>query len=463
MKRLLLLPLLLWITVPHQGQGLFEETLDTPSAATNNLPISGSVRSELFIGQDPPSGVPLLQSAFTAINLETRFSSGTYTAYAEGRLRLGREFDQPLASGILREGWIKASVSPLSFTIGRQILNWNHTGMTNPAGEITPVNTLLRTSLDDERNLGQWMVKTDLNLSPASRLSLVWMPLYTSSVLMTRLAEYPGFVSFEEPSAPAMELRNSSGALRYQRYGDRMDAGLTLFYGYHHWPGIDLTDLTNDSVSGMPVSAVLQEKPYQLFRVKGYASIPLPGSLIRIETAWQKSPQNESSTPPAPLPEIRYAAEWEITRSTLTLLAGYSGKHVLDYTNPPQPNLLAGDFDPSLFSQYAADGPGALQEQFRQQVVAFNRLMNYQMKQFYHSLYLAAQCDLLHNTLSIHLPVMYTLTSEEFSLHPALEASLSDQVAIKTGAGLLTGPQESLFELVGPALNAGYLSIRVTF
>jgi hypothetical protein len=194
-------------------------------------------------------------------------------------------------------------------------------------------------------------------------------------------------------------------------------------------------------------------------------SIPLGAWIIRAEGAWMAPAEERGSKEYLPFPELSYAGEIEVGASWMTLIAGYHGKYILEYADPEaEPSLSSG---PAQFVPLMEAGipiTGALvNEAVKKQIGAFNRLYNYQLEEFYHSTYLVLKGNFLHDALELELPVVYNITTEEWVLQPSLSWIPADGIKIKAGYHGFFGPSESLFDSVGPALNAGYLAMTLSF
>ena len=166
-----------------------------------------------------------------------------------------------------------------------------------------------------------------------------------------------------------------------------------------------------------------------------------------------------------PLPELAYTAEVEKTGEYITLLAGYYGKYILDYQPADSDPELS--FDMNLITEMMNSGvvftPGLLNDEIQSRIGAFNRLYNYQMQDLYHSAFVILKGDLFHNLLEIALPVIYNFTTREWTIRPGLTYKPYDGIHIQAGYEGYIGPSGSLYDLVGPVLNSGYLSLKVMF
>ena len=97
------------------------------------------------------------------------------------------------------------------------------------------------------------------------------------------------------------------------------------------------------------------------------------------------------------------------------------------------------------------------------QVGAFNRQFNYQLEEIYHTIFFLWEGRFLYEKLELRLPVIYNITAEEWICRPAVSYMPADGIKLTAGFNGFYGPEGSLFDLVGPVLNAGYFSMKLTF
>ncbi|MCK5066240.1 MAG: hypothetical protein KAR16_02320, partial [Bacteroidales bacterium] len=102
-------------------------------------------------------------------------------------------------------------------------------------------------------------------------------------------------------------------------------------------------------------------------------------------------------------------------------------------------------------------------EAVKGQIGAFNRLYNYQLEELYHSAFLVLKGNFLHDQLELELPLIYHITTEEWIIQPALSWMAADGIKLKAGYHGFFGPSGSLFNMVGPTLNAGYIAMTLSF
>jgi hypothetical protein len=275
----------------------------------------------------------------------------------------------------------------------------------------------------------------------------------------------PDYVHFGEPIFPGTSLHQGSYGLNYDLYTSLLDVSLYWFDGYHHWPGIGLTDFRMDSVTMEPLLLELRETPYRIRMAGLDLSIPFKAWIFRFEGAWQQSRENPGTAEIIPLPELSYTAELEYNSGHVILLAGYYGKYIIDFTEPVAEPALTVNHE--QFMQLMQQSPETAllipEDMIRQQLGAFNRLYNYQLEEFYHSLFLMGRLQFFHEQLEIRLPAIWNVTTGEWNLLPGITFAPADGIKISAGFSGFFGPDQSLYNLVGPPLNAGYLSLKITF
>lgn len=450
------------------SQGLFESALsgDTESPGSGSLSIGGFIRSSVYIGENQEIDKTYLQSAYgqASLILDARISSRA-TARSEIRFRTGNEFGQSVREMDIREVYADLSFGPVSLRMGKRINTWGKGTFFNPTGKITPLDPTVRIPEEDEIYLGSWGIDARVRLGNKMRFSASWNPLYRSSILLIDPVPLPGYVRFTEPLSPGTSLDQGSYGLKYDIYSSLVDASIYWFDGYHHWPGIGLTDFMLDTATMQPMLLELRETPYRIRMAGLDFSLPLNAWILRAEGAWQQSRDEPGENGIIPFPEISCTAELEYNAGTLTLLGGYYGKYILDYTEPVAEPALSVDAEQfmRLMQQSPVPDPSNLAGMIRQQLGSFNRLYNYQMEEVYHSLFLLASIQLFHEQVEIRAPAVWNLTTDEWNLHPGITFAPSDGIKISGGFSGFFGPGGSLYDLVGPPLNAGYLSVKITF
>jgi hypothetical protein len=214
-----------------------------------------------------------------------------------------------------------------------------------------------------------------------------------------------------------------------------------------------------------PIALNIYEKSYRIMMAGLDFSIPIGSWIFTAEGAWFQTKAYHEGVEYLPFPELSYTAEIEKSGSWLTVIAGYYGKYILDFV-PAQaaPGLSA---EQEQFLPLVEGGidliSDVIDEAVREQVAAFNRLYNYQLQEYYHTTFLVLRGDFFHNILEVSLPVIYNITTEEWMAQPAISWMPADGLRVKAGFSGLWGGENSLYDLVGPVLNSGFIAMTLTF
>lgn len=469
MKRafLLSLALIFWIH-GAASQGLFESSFSgaQDDMGIKNLTIGGFIRSALYLGNTPTEEIPYLQSAYGQAALLLKANAGTMaTARADIRFRFGSEWQKGLSELEIREAYVDLQTGPAGFRFGKLISPWGKGTIFNPTDKITPLDPTVRSPDPDDRYLGIWALQGRINLGSSLKLTATWNPLYQPGKLLIEPVPMPSYVSFLEPDYPGTELDEGSYGVHLDLHTSALDASAYAFEGYHHWPGIAYDAFVMDTLTMEPVALDLFEKAYRIRMTGADFSIPLGSWIFRIEGAWFTPTDEREQQEYLPFPELSYTAEIERGGSWLTMIAGYYGKYILDYTSPvAEPTLSPGQeqFYPLIQAGIPITGD-VVDEAVKGQIGAFNRLYNYQLEEQYHTAFLVLKGNFLHEQLELELPLIYHITTEEWIVQPALSWMAADGIKLKAGYHGFFGPSGSLFNMVGPTLNAGYIAMTLSF
>jgi hypothetical protein len=469
MKRSLLLCLLAVFWNPWAySQGLFESSLmgESEEAAIKNFNFGGFVRSALYLGQNPVNEDFYLQSAYGQAGLLLKGKAGTLaTAKADIRFRAGTEWQEGFSGMEIREAYVDLQTGPVGFKFGKLISPWGKGTVFNPVDKITPLDPTVRSPEPDDRYLGIWALQGRINMGQSLKLTATWNPLYQAGKLLIDPVPFPEYVQFLEPDYPGPELKEGSYGVRMDLHTTILDASVYGFHGYHRWPGIAYGAFAMDTVTMEPLVLELYEKAYRIRMAGADVSVPLGSWIFRAEGAWFAPAEARGIIEYLPFPELSYAVEAEVGASWLTLLGGYLGKYILDYTPPvSEPSLAAGPEQFAPLFQSGVPLTGALvNDAVRSQIGAFNRLYNYQLEELYHTAFLVTRGNFLYDQLEVELPVIWHITSQEWIVQPSISWMAADGIKLKAGYHGYFGPSGSLFDMVGTTLNAGYLALTLTF
>jgi hypothetical protein len=460
--------LMIFCLTSVSGQGLFESTLSegTGSKANDVLTLGGFVRSAVYLGSTPDEEEAYLQSAYGQASLLMKAKAGSWaTAVADIRFRYGSEWQQSISEISLREAYIDIQTGPVGFRLGKMITPWGKGTLFNPSNKITPMDPTTRSPNEDDMNLGIWALQSSVSMGSFLKLNATWNPLYQPGKLLIDPIPMPAYVCFLEPDYPGVELVDGSYGIQLDLRAPALDAALYWFDGYHSWPGIAYDSFILDTLTMEPLALNILEKAYRIRMAGLDFSIPVGSWIFTAEGAWFQTTEKNDSIEYLPFPELSYTAEIEKSGSWLTVIAGYYGKYIIDFTPAlANANLSA---EQEQFLPLMEEGINITSElmdaMVEEQISAFNRLYNYQLEEYYHSCFLVLKGDFLHNTLELSLPIIYNLTTEEWLAQPSISWMPADGLRLKAGFSGLWGGSNSLYDLVGPVLNAAYLSMTLTF
>lgn len=444
MRKKLVIGLLLAAMVSlSPAQGLFESSLENENDPQDNkfLTIGGFIRSALYLGETPEEEVLYLQSAYAQTALQIRARAGqNVNAFMDLRFRYGSEWQQGISEMEIREAYVDLETGPASFRLGKIISPWGKGTVFNPVNKMTPMDPTVRSPDTDDMNLGSWALQGSLQLGSSLKLTATWNPLYQPGKLLIDPVPMPAYLNFVEADYPGVKLNEGSYGLKMDLRAPALDAALYWFQGYHSWPGIAFSSYMIDSITMQPVALNVMEKAYRIRMVGADLSVPAGAWIIRAEGAWFKPLESHEGVEYLPFPELSYTAEIETGGNWLTLIAGYYGKYILDFL--PVPEISP---DP------------------RVGLASFNRLYSYQEEEVYHSTFLVLKGDFLHNQLELSLPLIYHITTGEWIVQPSISWMPADGFKMQAGYNGLWGEASTLYDMVGPVLNAGYLSMTLIF
>ena len=460
--------MILFMTATISGQGLFESSLAKGSENSGQevLSIGGFIRSAVYIGNTPDKEDPYLQSAYGQASLQLKAKAGSkVSAFTDIRFRYGTEWQESVSDFVVREAYVDLQTGPVGFRMGKLITPWGKGTLFNPVNKLTPMDPTTRSPEMDDMNLGIWALQTSFNLGSYLKLSGTWNPLYQPGILLIDPIPMPEYVSFLEPDYPDVSLNEGNYGIQLDLRSPALDAALYCFDGYHNWPGIAFDSFVMDSLSMKPMALNIYEKSYQLMMVGLDFSIPVGSWIFTAEGAWFQAKEKHEETEYLPFPELSYTAEIEKSGSWLTVIAGYYGKYIMDFVPARASAELSAEQE--QFLPLVEAGINLTSElvdaAVQEQVAAFNRLYNYQLEEYYHSTFLVLKGDFFHSALEISIPLIYNISTEEWIAQPSLTWVPSDGLRIKAGFSGLWGSDNSLYDLVGSVLNAGYVAMTFTF
>ncbi len=443
--RILTVVLLLSLGPVIPAQSIFEEATQGGSNPANAFDLGGYVRSTLYAGRAPSSDAGQIKSGYGEFSLKLKADKQDFgSAFAELRVREGQEFDEKVSQVNLREAYVNAYVGRFDFRVGHQIVVWGRADGINPTDNITPRDMLARSPDEDDRRLGNFLIRTTFNAHPL-RLEGIWIPFYRSSRVPTEFIDFPPNVIYGGHAFPAARLDNSALAFKVNLELAAFDGSLSYFNGHNPSPGLDAQVLPGEGMA--PETPLIRAflKSYRMSVLGGDFSTALGSFGLRGEVAYRKPHANHQESTYIIQPDLNYVLG--IDREfpgDVSVILQYLGRYVIDFQElTPETNLGA---PLPLYS------------------LAFkNRLLASQQYELSHAFSLRMAKSLLHETLTLEVMGYANLTSEEFLVKPKLTYLLTDALSLDLGGEWYQGPEDTLFDLTDPYLSAFFAELRLSF
>ena len=425
------------------GQGLFEKAVSSDTEKNQkeaSFEWNGFIRGVLFGGRLPEREKGEIKSAYgeSALKLRVR-KPGFGDGYAELRFRKGFEFGEQISELHIREAYVNMYTGPFDIRFGQQIVIWGRADGFNPTDNITPKNMLARSPDEDDRRIGNFLLKTTCNLSPL-RLEAIWIPVYAPSVLPVQLFPFPEGTFLGEPDYPVWDLSNSGFGIKLDLGLPAFDGSISYFYGFNPFPGILAGDLV---INGAKVEIPVIPKPYRLHVLGADFSTTLGSLGLRGEFAYRQSRKDHKTFVHIPNPDIQAVIGLDKTMGDFSMILQYIGRYVFDFQK------LIPPADPA--------------EQIAYELALKNRLLASQQNEISHSVSFRPALFLMHETMTLEAAGMVNLTTEEWFLRPKLAYDISDALTLTLGGEIYLGPDETLYGLIDEVLSAAFVECRISF
>jgi hypothetical protein len=422
------------------SQGLFEQAAGGDEGKPYEL--NGYLRGTLFVGKAAETDDAEIKSGYGEAALKLRLrKQGFGDAFAEFRFRHGHEFQKRISEIDIREAYVNAYIGPFDFRIGHQIVAWGRADGWNPTDNITPKNMLIRSADEDDRRLANFLIRSSYTTHPF-RLEAIWVPAYRPSYIPTDLIASSSGINLVEPDYPDMRLKNGAFALRINMELPSLDGSISYFNGHNPAPGI-----TADFASIVLPNRDLDifPKSYRLHVVGADFSTVVAGSWgLRGEVAFRQPNQDYEKNVHIPNPDLQYVVgiERELVRN-FSLILQYIGRYVFDFRKLEVPE------NPLEFPRF--------------KIELKNRLIAFQQYEVSHSLSGRAVWELMNELLSLEVFGQVNFTSKEAMVRPKMTYDIADALTFTLGAELYSGPEDTLFDLVGTALSAVFVELKASF
>jgi hypothetical protein len=439
---------------------------ETPSIDNPvNKILSGFVRGGLYSWIDRIDDKPYVSSAFSDVGLELETGNGdNFRTFADLRFRYGSEFLRPVSKFDIREAWISINGEKWSLSAGQKIIKWGRCDFTNPTSKLSPQNMVSRSPDREDMDMGNLLASVDYFPLDKINLEAVVVPYYRSSVLIIDPIPLPEYVIVNQLPSLLTGKEMFSYGLKADFHLKLFDWSISWFDGYDPMPGIALTEFSLDLSQPIPVPYTeLSVKPFKN-RVIGVDFETAAGAFgLRGEAAWSDPELTYKTNEYVPMPEVEWAAGVDWSAGIWRFTGEYSGKYITDFSPTTVDPLIGTEPDFSQLAGMLAIPGFDIEAYVKQQVAAFNRLYNNQLKESYHATSIRVEAEMLYGKLLPSVLTMYNLTSRDLLIIPEIRIKPADGLAITIGAELYYGRKGSLYDLVDDFMNGAYVSLRVDF
>ena len=413
--------------------------------------LNGFTRGVFFGGNVEDKNEFGLKSGYGELGLKCRARIGRYgDGYAEFRLRGGNEFGSTVKEFNLREAYVNAYLGDLDIRLGHQIVVWGRADAFNPTNNITPQNMIARSTDEDDRKEGNFLLRATYRVGPL-KLEGIWVPHYTPSVLPLFLFPLPDSVEYSGMMLPVelgtaylpdASFRNSSIALKIGATLGPVDGSVSWFKGYMPTLGVFMGfDIIEEKV-------VVNTKAYQMNVFGADFSTNVGSFGLRGEFAFRKPIDDYTLYPKnahVPNPDLQYVLGVDRTFGNLWVIAQYVGRYVAD------------------FQEFIPTGSSVDEREFK------NRLIAGQQNRVSHAVLLRPSLPLFHEACTVELLGYCNFTTEEWLIRPSLSYNLADALILKAGwegyfgPESMLGPDGTLFGNISDALSAVFVELKASF
>lgn len=432
---------------------------------TSEKLLSGFVRSGLYSWVDKTDDKPYISSAFSDFGLKLETGTGkNFKAFTDLRFRYGTEFLKPVSKFDIREAWVGINGKKWNLTAGHKIIKWGRCDFTNPTSKLSPLNMISRSPDREDMDMGNLLASVDFYPLEQVNLGAVIVPYYRSSVLIIDPIPLPENVVINQLPNLITDKEMFSYGLKADFHFKQFDWSLSWFNGYDPMPGVALTKFNLDMTQPIPLPYTeLSVKPFKN-RVLGIDFETTAGAFgIRGEAAWSDPELSYKTNDYVPMPEIKWAAGADWSAGIWRLTGEYNGKYITEFIPTTVEPVIGTEPDYSQLAAMLAIPGFDIEAYVKQQVSAFNRLYNNQLKEFYHAVDLKVEAEMSYGKLLPSVLTMYNFTSRDLLIIPEIKIKPADGLAITIGAELYFGRKDSLFDLVDDFMNGAYVSLRVDF
>ncbi len=433
--RLLIVMLLPWIL---PAQGLFDSVTETSSGGTGpeGAEINGFVRGVWFGGRRVTDDAPESRAGYGELGLKFKAKKGDFgDGFAELRFRRGTEFGDPVDPVQIREAYVSLYLKSWDIRMGEQIVVWGRADGYNPTNNLTPQDMLVRSGDEDDRRLGNFMIRAFYNRNPF-RLELIWAPQYAASVLPLNLFDLPAGVTLEPVRLPEPVLKNGTFAARLNLEMAALDGSVSWTHAFMPLPGID----ARANVQGDGTMTVnVMPRPYQM-DVFGADLSTTAGSFgLRAEAAYRRPAADYRTEIYVPHPDLQIVFGGDRTWGNFSLIL-------------QSVTRIVSDYEPFTATGAPAD-----------EIFIRNRMIAMQQEEVSTGFTLRPAWTFFHETVTVEALSLADVTTEAWYVRPKITWSIADALSLTAGGDFYGGPDDTLFGTIDQALNSVFMELRASF
>lgn len=435
------------------------------NSTPHNTTIGGFIRGGFYTWADRKANKLYIPDAFSDVGIKFETGNGNnFSALADLRYRYGSQFSEPVSLFDLKEGYIKVFGKEWNFTAGQRIVKWGRGDFTNPTLKLSPRDLLFRSPDREDMDLGNILASAQWFPSPYTSIEAILIPFYRPSTLIIDPVPLPAGVTINKIQSLLTESKYTSYALKADLHIKGLDLSLSWFNGYDPMPGIALEKFNLDLNQSIPTASTeLSVKPYRT-RVAGADFETTAGNFgLRGEAAWSIPCSSTDPNEFIPFPEIKWVAGLDWFSENWHIIGEYSGKYITKFSTTSVKPLMGTQPDYPQLALLISDPGFDLNEYVRQQVAACNRLYNYQLERYYHTIACRIEADLGRGKIAPSVFSSFNLTSGDLLIIPEVKYKPADGLSVTAGVELYSGRKGSLFDLINEFMNGFYLSIRTDF
>ncbi len=441
------------------GQGIFDSALEgeggTSGKEGSSFEYNGYIKGNfttLFNKEDIAKSQ--FGASYVELDTELSFKPGNFfLAYADLRVKQyagpsllsNYEGSFPLPEVTLRELFLDFYFKHFEFSFGNQIEVWGRADGINPTNKLSPSNFAAISANPDDTRMSNLMAISSIFFGPMT-LKGVWVVSY-------RPSNIEAFIPNTDIEKPDTTINNTSGAVKLDLVFSDFEFSLSYFNGFNPEPGLESLQLTSLGTDGLasggggPVSldfetlssATKKFVPYRIHNFGGDFATAIKSVGVRGEIAYRLPYGGPSGAIYIPNPDLSYIFGIDYTIDWFSVVAQYSGHFTQDFTSP---------------HRYTNPSAAITQQ--------LNRVLNNQVDEVTHSVTILPKVQVLHETLTLQIPITYDITANGYLLKPMISYDVIDAVTVSLGLNWYEGEDDSMFGLL-ESLRAVYVEVLSSF